>query len=83
MNEKIKDILKKVKGETYIPLGLTTRYGTQFVHGMNEDELEKFAKLIVKECINLVENEAAQYADPVWAVELVNDIKEHFGVEDE
>jgi len=43
---------------------------------------EKFAELIVKECLNKIENEAAQYAEPVWAFELVNDIKEHFGVEE-
>jgi hypothetical protein len=41
---------------------------------------EKFAKLIVKECLNKIYLEAAQYAEPVWAFELVNDIKEHFGV---
>ena len=41
----------------------------------------KFAELIVLECINKIENEAAQYAEPVWAFELVNDIREHFGVE--
>ena len=43
---------------------------------------EKFAELIVKECLTKIENEAAQYAEPVWAFELVNDIKEHFGVEE-
>lgn len=42
---------------------------------------EMFAKLIVQECLAKIENEAAQYAEPVWAFELVNDIKEHFGVE--
>ena len=44
-------------------------------------DITKFAELIVRECISKIENEAAQYAEPVWAVELVNDIKEHFGVE--
>jgi len=44
-------------------------------------EIEKFAELIVLECIKMVENEAAQYAQPTWAVELVNDIKENFGLE--
>jgi hypothetical protein len=29
----------------------------------------------------MIENEASTYAEPVWAVELVNDIKDHFGVE--
>jgi len=42
-----------------------------------------FAELIVGECIDKIENEAAQYHEPVWAVELVNDIKEHFGIEEE
>ena len=42
--------------------------------------LDKFAEMIVEVCLNKIENEAAQYAEPVWAVELVNDIKEHFGV---
>jgi len=44
-------------------------------------ELEKFAKLIVLECIKMIENEAAQYAAPTWAVELVNDMHERFGLE--
>ena len=41
----------------------------------------KFAELIVLECITKIENEAAQYAEPAWAFELVNDIREHFGVD--
>jgi len=45
------------------------------------DNYLDFAELIVKECLGKIENEAAQYAEPVWAFELVNDIKEHFGVE--
>ncbi len=43
---------------------------------------QKLAELIVRECLNKIENEAAQYVEPVWAFELVNDIKEHFGVEE-
>ena len=43
--------------------------------------IERFSELIVLECIKMVENEAEQYAEPTWAVELVNDIKENFGVE--
>lgn len=48
---------------------------------MNIFHAEKFAELIVRECLTKIENEASQYAEPVWAFELVNDIKEHFGVE--
>jgi hypothetical protein len=28
-------------------------------------DAEKFAELIVKECLNKIENEAAQYAEPI------------------
>ena len=45
--------------------------------------VQKFADLIVLECIKMIENEAEQYAQPTWAVELVNDIKENFGIERE
>ena len=41
---------------------------------------EKFAELIVRQCINKIENEAEQYAAPTWAFEIVNDLKETFGV---
>ena len=43
-------------------------------------DLEKFAELIVQECIQMVETEASQYAEPVWAFELVNDMYEQFGI---
>jgi hypothetical protein len=45
-----------------------------------EFDKEKVAELIVRECLYMIENEASTYAEPVWAVELINGIKEHFGV---
>ncbi len=44
--------------------------------------LEKFSELIVRQCINKIENEAEQYAEPTWAFEIVNDLKETFRVEE-
>ena len=42
-------------------------------------ELEAFAKLVAQHereaCAGIVVNEAMQYAEPVWAFEIVNDIK--------
>jgi hypothetical protein len=46
-----------------------------------QDVYQRFAQLIVRECLSKIENEADQYAEPVWAFELVNDIKDHFGVD--
>jgi hypothetical protein len=54
--------------------------GREYCEAWTEQQ-QKFAELIVQECLYKIENEAAQYAEPAWAVELVNDIKEHFGVE--
>ena len=43
------------------------------------DKLERFAALVASvertACIKIVEDEAFQYASPVWAFEIVNDIK--------
>jgi hypothetical protein len=56
--------------------------GEPQIYEFTPEKLEKFAELIVKECVSKIENEAAQYAEPVWAFELINDIKEHFGVKE-
>jgi len=41
--------------------------------------LRRFAALVAEAereaCAQIVENEACQYASPVWAVEIVNDIR--------
>lgn len=72
MNEKIKQFSEQARKISYfLDGGYTPVYAT---------DLEKFAELIVRECIKMVENEAAQYVEPVWAFELVNDMKDRFGV---
>jgi hypothetical protein len=53
----------------------------QVIDEVCENPLYRFAELIVNDCLRMIENEASQYAEPVWAVELVNDIKEHFQIE--
>ena len=68
MNERIKELAREAGLLVHNPEGVPTK-------------LEKFAELIVLKCVQIVETEAAQYAAPVWAVELINDMHEHFGVE--
>lgn len=72
MNERIRELAEQC-------LTLYRDGNGQYVKQFDE---EKFAELIVRECLAKIENEAEQYHEPVWAVELVNDIKEHFGVEE-
>ena len=43
---------------------------------------KKFAELIVEDCLFKIRVEAAQYLSPDWRDSLVNNIKEHFGVDD-
>ena len=75
MNERIKELAEQA-GFQYIK-----DEGIGWA-GNHNSSLSKFAELIVQECLCKIENEAAQYAEPAWAVELVNDIKEHFGVKE-
>ena len=70
MNERIRELAEQANNDVSGNAFSMARYN------------EKFAELIVQECLSKIENEAAQYAEPVWAFELVNDIKEHFGVEE-
>ena len=51
--------------------------------GNHNASLPKLVELVVRECVRQIEAEAAQYSEPTWAVELVNDILEQFGVTDE
>jgi hypothetical protein len=79
MNERIKAIGRQA-GFAFIEDGV---YGNRWYTskcGMDASEFEKFAELVVLECIKMIENEAEQYAAPTWAVELVNDMHERFGV---
>lgn len=73
MNQNIKELARQA--QQYAEC--TTPQGLEWFDTFKE----KFANLIVAEFIKIVETEAAQYAESTWAVELVNDILEQFGVE--
>jgi hypothetical protein len=58
--------------------------GAGMLHGgefalFGNEKLEAFAKLVAAKereaCARIVEVEAMQYAEPVWAYEIVNDIR--------
>jgi len=65
MNKRIKELIEVASGDDW-----------------RGDKLNAvlLAELVVRECIRKIENEAEQYAQPTWAVELVNDLKETFGI---
>lgn len=65
MNKRIKELIEDASGDDW-----------------RGDKLNAvlLVELVVRECIRKIENEAEQYAEPTWAVELVNDLKETFGI---
>ena len=72
------EIIKQLKREALLQVNEVFDWG-----GKDHVELllEKFAKLIVLDILKKIENEASTYAEPVWALELVNDIKDAYGIE--
>jgi hypothetical protein len=75
MNERIRELWDKAATAlAAYPSGQNNSWETQV------NFMEKFAELIVRECIKMVETEAAQYAEPVWAFELVNNMYEQWEI---
>ena len=71
MNPRIKDLALKCGAWHQV-------YGERlFMHNHNFD-IEKFAELIVKECIDTVSDCSVEYCT---RPQIVSEIKEHFGIE--
>ena len=86
MNKRVRELAEQAG---YKPLP-----GFDFANSLEETYLKKFAELIVQECIDKIEtyqipvgNSAAGEMAAKWTYaslkELRDDIKEHFGIEDE
>jgi hypothetical protein len=78
MNDRINELMKQANKD--IPLG------KDFWQGL-EQFSEKFAELIVKECMELVSATKDLAIEDGWNVDeamstAINDIEEHFGVEE-
>jgi hypothetical protein len=66
MNERFKELARLAKIPTYYPEGIS-------------EKLEKFAELIVKECMSLVSEPGPDMNDTERGI--LAQIREHFGVE--
>jgi hypothetical protein len=66
MNERIKELAREAGLLVHNPTGVPTK-------------LEKFAELIVAECIDAVSDCSVEYCT---RPQIVSEIKEHFGVEE-
>ena len=77
MNKRIRELADEARKEF---LELPTGYRPEQV-GMYRELMEKFAELIVQECLDIVNRKEYSYheADPLWETSQL--IKEHFGVD--
>ena len=64
MNERIKELLEQA--------------GVKFVVMPKDTEYEKFAELIVRECVDIVKWTPSMFPNDA----IIKNIKEHFGVEE-
>lgn len=71
MNERIKDLLLQNKDN--FSYSVTAVDGEVYIHG-SEENLEKFAELIIEECLNSTRGS-------ITGLDAFNNIKQHFGVE--
>ena len=76
MNERIRQLAKQAE----IDYELREEIARAPVWIGTDEELEKFAELIVRECIEVVEKQKAKMSyGPTFVIE---DIKQYFGVEE-
>ena len=75
MNERIRELAKQTG---YI----WHASGDPQIYEFTPEKLEKFAELIVKECIRYFNEDYQRDFDTLWREDLTKGIKEHFGVKE-
>lgn len=79
MNEKIKELAKQAN-INFSRVGILDGDPNGVAKFVGYSKMEKFAELIVKECIEVIEKQKAKMSyGPTFVIE---DIKQHFGVEE-
>ncbi len=79
MNERIKLLAEQAGIEFDDDLALEP----ETIYYTTQEDLEKFAELIVQECVSLAQDRAAFDGYPPNDVnDIIDEIREHFGVEE-
>ena len=83
MNERIQELFKRAGGKTSVRNLMSNPVQFVETHELWDDRIEKFAELIVRECLTFVEPMPGSGDIDDLALEAAyNQIKEHFGVEE-
>jgi hypothetical protein len=82
MNERIKELAEQALKTSMVHDGMYRPEG--YANGVSKDFADKFAELIVRECVSICEDtEGDPIADSRWGRRCCAlEIKEHFGVEE-
>ncbi len=82
MNERIKKLVKQAGG--HISMRNLASNPVQHIESIElwDKNIEKFAELIVKECVRYFNEDYERNFETLWREDLSKGIKEHFGVEE-
>lgn len=72
MNERIRELILKAGFPTFDKMYVVS----------DGEELERFAQLIVRECVRYFNEDYKRDFDTLWRKDLSKGIKEHFGVKE-
>jgi len=80
MNERIKELYRQAHGTRHYDGDPALDGNPPTVYWQGEASAQRFANLIIRECLAIVNRKEYSYheADPLW--ETAQLIKEHFGV---
>jgi len=81
MNERIKELAIKAGGEFWQRLENDVVNAEAYITFDPPESLDKFAELIVLECVRYFNEDYQRDFDTLWREDLSKGIKEHFGVE--
>ena len=74
MNERIRELAEQA--------GFKVNWQHEDVQAIKMARFEKFAELMVKECIRYFNEDYQRDFDTLWREDLTKGIKEHFGVKE-
>jgi hypothetical protein len=81
MNEQIQNLLRQTRADKHTAHLMSNPPKMRYSYTLEEQELEKFAKLIVQECIQQIERVGILENIEFESGMIAGSVKEHFGVE--
>lgn len=82
MNDRIQELFKTIRKYKHTYNLMSNPPQVRYNYTIEEQDIEKFAKLIVRECIRHFNEDYQRDFDTLWREDLTNSIKTHFGVEE-